>query len=111
MADHEHHVNLLGLDGRVVVVSGAGGGGIGTTVTTMTARAGATVIAVSRSKENLDEHIAPLAQQGLAVVPVAADASTASLHLDSLVSPRMISRCHARLTRDAHARWAVHDCK
>jgi NAD(P)-dependent dehydrogenase (short-subunit alcohol dehydrogenase family) len=42
----------------------------------MTARAGATVIAVSRSKENLDEHIAPLAQQGLAVVPVAADAST-----------------------------------
>ena len=59
MADHEHHVNLLGLDGRVVVVSGAGGGGIGTTVTTMTARAGATVIAVSRSKENLDEHIAP----------------------------------------------------
>lgn len=42
----------------------------------MAARAGATVIAVSRSKENLDEHIAPLAAQGLAVVPVAADAST-----------------------------------
>jgi NAD(P)-dependent dehydrogenase (short-subunit alcohol dehydrogenase family) len=42
----------------------------------MAARAGATVIAVSRSKENLDEHIAPLAQQGLPVVPVAADAST-----------------------------------
>ncbi|MEE2854745.1 MAG: SDR family oxidoreductase [Actinomycetota bacterium] len=76
MADHQDHVNLLGLDGRVVVVSGAGGGGIGTTVAAMTARAGATVIAVSRSKENLDEHIAPLAQQGLAVVPVAADAST-----------------------------------
>lgn len=68
--------DLLKLDGRVVVVSGAGGGGIGTTVAAMTARAGATVIAVSRSKENLDEHIAPLAQQGLAVVPVAADAST-----------------------------------
>mgnify|MGYP005811172977 CR=1 FL=1 len=68
--------DLLGLDGRIVVVSGAGGGGIGTTVTAMTARAGATVIAVSRSKENLDEHIAPLARQGLAVVPVAADAST-----------------------------------
>jgi NAD(P)-dependent dehydrogenase (short-subunit alcohol dehydrogenase family) len=58
------------------VVSGAGGGGIGTTVTAMAARAGATVIAVSRSKENLDEHVVPLAQQGLAVVPVAADAST-----------------------------------
>src|ERR1035441_3332372 len=68
--------DLLRLDGRVVGVSGAGGGGIGTTVTAMIARAGATVIAVSRSKENLDEHVVPLAQQGLAVVPVAADAST-----------------------------------
>jgi NAD(P)-dependent dehydrogenase (short-subunit alcohol dehydrogenase family) len=65
-----------GLNGRVVVVSGAGGGGIGTTVTCMAARAGATVIAVSRSKDNLDEHVAPLAQQDLSVVPVAADAST-----------------------------------
>jgi NAD(P)-dependent dehydrogenase (short-subunit alcohol dehydrogenase family) len=68
--------DLLGLDSRIVVVSGAGGGGIGTTVTATIARAGATVIAVSRSKEKLDEHIAPLAQQGLAVVAVAADAST-----------------------------------
>jgi|SRR5581483_7432828 len=68
--------NPLSLDGRVVVVSGAGGGGIGTTVTLMAAEAGATVIAVSRSKENLDEHVAPLAEQGLAVTPVAADAST-----------------------------------
>jgi NAD(P)-dependent dehydrogenase (short-subunit alcohol dehydrogenase family) len=72
----DDHAGLLGLDGRIVVVSGAGGGGIGTTVTATTARAGATVIAVSRSKENLDEHVAPLAQQGLAVVPVVADAST-----------------------------------
>jgi 3-oxoacyl-[acyl-carrier protein] reductase len=68
--------DLLRLDGRIVVVSGAGGGGIGTTVTRMVAEAGATVIGVSRSKENLDEHVAPLAQQGLSVVPVAADAST-----------------------------------
>jgi NAD(P)-dependent dehydrogenase (short-subunit alcohol dehydrogenase family) len=67
---------LLGLDGRIVVVSGAGGGGIGTTITTMAAEAGATVIAVSRSEENLDEHVGPLARRGLAVVPVAADAST-----------------------------------
>lgn len=72
----DDRADLLGLDGRIVVVSGAGGGGIGTTVTALTARVGATVIAVSRSKENLDEHIAPLAQQGLAVVPVAADVST-----------------------------------
>jgi len=67
---------LLTLDGRVVVVSGAGGGGIGTTVTRMAAEAGATVVAVSRSQANLDEHVAPLAAAGLAVVPVAADAST-----------------------------------
>jgi NAD(P)-dependent dehydrogenase (short-subunit alcohol dehydrogenase family) len=67
---------LLRLDGRIVVVSGAGGGGIGTTVTRLAAEAGATVVAVSRSKDNLDEHVSPLAQRGLAVVPVAADAST-----------------------------------
>ena len=66
----------LRLDGRIVIVSGAGGGGIGTTVTRLAAQAGATVVAVSRSKENLDEHVIPLAQQGLSVVAVAADAST-----------------------------------
>ncbi len=66
----------MSLDGRIVVVSGAGGGGIGTTVTRLAAEAGATVVAVSRSKENLDEHVAPLAHRGLPVVPVAADAST-----------------------------------
>jgi NAD(P)-dependent dehydrogenase (short-subunit alcohol dehydrogenase family) len=68
--------DLLNLTGRIVVVSGAGGGGIGTTVTRMAAEAGATVVAVSRSKENLDEHIAPLGADGLSVIPVAADAST-----------------------------------
>ena len=66
----------LSLDGRVVVVSGAGGGGIGTTVTRMAAEAGATVVAVSRSQDNLDTHVAPLADKGLNVVAVAADAST-----------------------------------
>ncbi|OBK77460.1 SDR family oxidoreductase [Mycobacterium sp. 1164985.4] len=68
--------DLLRLDGRVVVVSGAGGGGIGTTVTRMAAEAGATVVAVSRSKENLDKHVGPLVDAGLPVVPVSADAST-----------------------------------
>ena len=68
--------DLLSLDGRIVVVSGAGGGGIGTTVTRLAAEAGATVIAVSRSKDNLDTHVAPLADRGLPVIPVAADAST-----------------------------------
>jgi NAD(P)-dependent dehydrogenase (short-subunit alcohol dehydrogenase family) len=66
----------VSLDGRIVVVSGAGGGGIGTTVTRLAAEAGATVVAVSRSKDNLDEHAAPLAEQGLSVIPVVADAST-----------------------------------
>jgi NAD(P)-dependent dehydrogenase (short-subunit alcohol dehydrogenase family) len=66
----------LGLDGRVVIVSGAAGGGIGTSVTSMVARAGATVIAVSRSEENLEKHVAPLVAEGLSVVPAAADAST-----------------------------------
>ncbi|WP_319456352.1 MULTISPECIES: SDR family NAD(P)-dependent oxidoreductase [unclassified Mycobacterium] len=68
--------DLLDLAGRIVIVSGAGGGGIGTTVTAMAARAGATVIAVSRRQENLDEHVGPLAEQGLPVITVAADAST-----------------------------------
>ncbi len=68
--------DLLMLSGRVVVVSGAGGGGIGTTVTRLAAEAGATVIAVSRSQDNLDTHVAPLAERGLSVFPVAADAAT-----------------------------------
>lgn len=68
--------NLLGLRGRVVVVAGAAGGGIGTTVARMVAEAGATVIAVSRGKDNLDNHITPLADRGLPIVPVAADVAT-----------------------------------
>jgi len=68
--------DLLSLGGRTVVVSGAGGGGIGTTVACMAARAGATVVALSRSVENLRRHIGPLLDQGLCVIPVAADAST-----------------------------------
>ncbi|OAA21887.1 dehydrogenase of unknown specificity, short-chain alcohol dehydrogenase like [Frankia sp. EI5c] len=68
--------DFIDLTGRVVVVSGAGGGGIGTSVVRLVARAGATVVAVSRSQDNLDTHVAPLAEEGLPVVPVAADAST-----------------------------------
>ncbi|MDT3439873.1 MULTISPECIES: SDR family NAD(P)-dependent oxidoreductase [unclassified Pseudofrankia] len=68
--------DLIDLGGRVVIVSGAAGGGIGTSVVSLVARAGATVIAVSRSPVNLDTHIKPLVAQGLAVVPVAADAAT-----------------------------------
>ncbi|GAB2995087.1 oxidoreductase [Mycobacterium bourgelatii] len=64
------------MDGRIVVVAGAGGGGIGTTVTRLVAQAGATVVAVSRGQDNLDRHVGPLVDEGLAVIPVAADAST-----------------------------------
>lgn len=66
----------LNLAGRVVVVSGAGGGGIGTTVTEAAATAGATVVAVSRNPDNLEQHIGPLVAKGLSIVTVAADAST-----------------------------------
>lgn len=68
--------DLLGLDGRIVVVSGAAGGGIGTSVTRTVAEAGAIVIAVSRSEGNLAKHIEPLVAEGLRVVPLAADAAT-----------------------------------
>ncbi|OMC22789.1 SDR family NAD(P)-dependent oxidoreductase [Mycobacterium sp. SP-6446] len=68
--------DLLGLEGRVVVVAGAAGGGIGTTITRMVAQAGATVVAVSRDQDNLDRHVGPLQAEGLPVVPLAADAST-----------------------------------
>lgn len=74
--DQEFIQKIVGLDGRVVIVSGAAGGGIGTTVTETVARAGATVIAVSRSSDNLEEHIIPLTDKGLDVVPVQADAET-----------------------------------
>jgi 3-oxoacyl-[acyl-carrier protein] reductase len=68
--------NLLDLRGRVVIVAGAAGGGIGTTVARMVAEAGATVIAVSRGKDNLDTHISPLVERGLSIVPLAADVAT-----------------------------------
>ncbi|MBY0420773.1 MAG: SDR family NAD(P)-dependent oxidoreductase, partial [Parvularculaceae bacterium] len=66
----------LRLDGRIVIVSGAAGGGIGTTATRMIAEAGATVVAVSRNPDNLKRHIDPMMAEGLAVIPVAADAET-----------------------------------
>ena len=68
--------DLLGLDGRIVVVAGAAGGGIGTAITRLVAQAGATVVAVSRGQDNLDRHLGPLLAEGLTIVPVVADAST-----------------------------------
>lgn len=68
--------DFFGLTDRIVIVSGAAGGGIGTAVTRLVARAGATVLAVSRNPENLAKHIDPLAAEGLPVIPIAADAAT-----------------------------------
>ncbi|MFI9536629.1 SDR family NAD(P)-dependent oxidoreductase [Nocardia fusca] len=68
--------DFFGLDGRVVIVSGAGGGGIGTAVTRLVAQAGATVLGVSRGAENLAKHVELLAGEGLKVIPVQADAAT-----------------------------------
>ena len=67
---------LLTLEGRTVIVVGAAGGGIGTSVVRLALRAGAHVVAVSRSQANLDRHIGPLLKEGARVLPVAADAST-----------------------------------
>jgi 3-oxoacyl-[acyl-carrier protein] reductase len=69
-------LSRLSLQGRIVVVAGAAGGGVGTTVTRVLAQAGATVVAVSRSQDNLDQHVGPLVGEGLPVVPVAGDVST-----------------------------------
>lgn len=59
---------LLDLEGRVVIVAGAGGGGMGTVITQMAAEAGARVVAVDRSPESLEKHVAPLAAQGLPIL-------------------------------------------
>jgi NAD(P)-dependent dehydrogenase (short-subunit alcohol dehydrogenase family) len=73
---HVTDQNLLQLDGRIVVVTGAAGGGIGTSTTRMLAQVGATVVAVSRSQQKIDKNIAPLIAQGLSIAPVVADIST-----------------------------------
>src|SRR5260370_30508233 len=52
--------DLLKLDRRIIVVSGAAGGRIGTTVTRTAARAGAARLAGSRSHARLRRHLAPL---------------------------------------------------
>lgn len=69
-------LEYLNFDGRIIIVSGAGGGGIGTTTARMIAQTGATVIAVSRGQENLDQHLGASIAEGLKIVTVAADVQT-----------------------------------
>src|SRR5690625_2321084 len=76
MLESSMNHNLLDLSGRIIVVAGAGGGGLGTAVTRLAAQSGATVVGVSRRQENLDEYLAPMIEEGLSVVPVAADLET-----------------------------------
>jgi NAD(P)-dependent dehydrogenase (short-subunit alcohol dehydrogenase family) len=84
---------FINLDGRIVIVTGAAGGGIGTHATRMLAEAGATVVAVSRSREKIDKNVAPLVEQGLSIVPVVADVST-----DAGVAAAMEQARHAKGT-------------
>ena len=67
---------LINFDGRIIVVTGAAGGGIGTSAANMLARAGARVIATSRSAAKLEQNVAPLVAEGLSITPVLADVST-----------------------------------
>ena len=67
---------LINFDGRIVVITGAAGGGIGTSTAKMLAKAGASVIATSRSAAKLEQNIAPLVAEGLSITPVMADVST-----------------------------------
>jgi NAD(P)-dependent dehydrogenase (short-subunit alcohol dehydrogenase family) len=68
--------NLLKFDDRIIIVTGAAGGGIGTSLTRMLAESGATVVAVSRSREKIAKNLEPLIARGLSIVPVVADVST-----------------------------------
>ena len=67
---------LINFDGSIVVITGAAGGGIGTSTAKMLAKAGASVIATSRSAAKLEQNIAPLVAEGLSITPVMADVST-----------------------------------
>lgn len=68
--------DLIDFTGRTIIVTGAAGGGIGTATARMLARAGANVIAVSRSEDKLAATIAPLVAGGASIVPCHADVST-----------------------------------
>lgn len=68
--------NNQSMTGRIIIVAGAAGGGLGTAVTRQAAESGATIIGVSRRKENLDEHLGPMIAEGLSVISLVADIET-----------------------------------
>ncbi|PEQ13917.1 oxidoreductase [Novosphingobium sp. PC22D] len=73
MIDPAPILDLVGLEGRKVIVAGAGGGGMGTMIARLAGLAGATIVAADRSAEGLEAAIAPLRAEGITVAPVVAD--------------------------------------
>ena len=82
--------DLLGFDGRIVIIAGAGGGGLGTTVSKLLAEQGARVIAVDRTQAKIDADITPLIADGLPITPLVADVQTAEGVDSAIVTARRV---------------------
>ncbi|MGW1909702.1 SDR family NAD(P)-dependent oxidoreductase [Streptomyces sp. NPDC002076] len=75
MTTQAHLSRLFSLDGRVAVVTG-GSSGIGRAIAGALARAGASVVVVARTKEQLEETVAELTADGCRAAWISADLST-----------------------------------
>ncbi|MGW1807967.1 SDR family NAD(P)-dependent oxidoreductase [Streptomyces sp. NPDC002078] len=75
MTTQAHLSRLFSLDGRVAVVTG-GSSGIGRAIAGALARAGASVVVVARTKEQLEETVGELTADGCRAAWVSADLST-----------------------------------
>lgn len=75
MTTQAHLSRLFSLDGRVAVVTG-GSSGIGRAIAGALARAGASVVVVARTKEQLEETVAELTADGCRAAWVSADLGT-----------------------------------
>ncbi|MGW0204965.1 SDR family NAD(P)-dependent oxidoreductase [Streptomyces sp. NPDC003233] len=75
MTTQAHLSRLFSLDGRVAVVTG-GSSGIGRAIAGALARAGASVVVVARTKEQLEETAAELTADGCRAAWVSADLGT-----------------------------------
>ena len=99
---------LMNLDGRIVVVSGRRGRRHRNEhAARMLAEAGATVVAVSRSREKIDKNLAPAARARLSIVPLVADVSTDEGVAATMEAARRTQR--ARCTGSPMSRAARRD--